>query len=354
MRRLPLAVLLLVLVGLLASSRGRRAAADTPPDYVRDYYHPPFPHAPPYPRDEQMATPPWLYYRADGARQPDRVVHIVLPQQADPTVQNFLNRNVAMFDRSASRGELLVYLPGTGGNALEAGLFLSAAADAGYHVIGLQYNTLPPGTAFCETAHDPDCFARFREKRSWGDDATGAISDLPQEAIVTRLVRLLETLAQDHPAEEWQQYLVNGTPNWPVIALTGQSQGAGMAAFIAKRVALARVILSSSPWDHASPSGRLAPWLSEASATPPERWFGVYHGKEHMAGMLARAYAALGVPDRHIRVLDIVPNPPPPPHPVVDRYHGTEWGATVPVDAGWRPTVTAIWAFMLGHGAPGG
>jgi hypothetical protein len=108
MRRLPLALLLLVLVALLAASRGRRASADAPPDYVRDYYHPPFPHAPPYPRDEQIATPPWLYYRADGARQPDRVVHIVLPQQADPTVQHFLERNVAMFDRGASRGELLV------------------------------------------------------------------------------------------------------------------------------------------------------------------------------------------------------------------------------------------------------
>jgi hypothetical protein len=120
----------------------------------------------------------------------------------------------------------------------------------------------------------------------------------------------LTALASQYPTEGWERYLVNGAPNWPTIALTGQSQGAGMAAFIAKRVALARVILSSSPWDHASPSGRLAPWLSEASATPPQRWYGVYHAEEQMAGMLARAYATLQVPDSHIRVLDIVPNPP--------------------------------------------
>jgi hypothetical protein len=31
--------------------------------------------------------------------------------------------------------------------------------------------------------------------------------------------------------------------------LAGQSQGAGMAAFIVKRQAAARVILFSSPWD---------------------------------------------------------------------------------------------------------
>jgi hypothetical protein len=108
-----------------------------------------------------------------------------------------------------------------------------------------------------------------------------------------------------------------------------------MAAFIAKRVKLARVILSSSPWDHASPSGRLAPWLAKQSATPLDRWFGVYHAKEHMAAKLARACAALGLSESHIRVVDIVPNPPP--HPKLDRYHGSEWGATVPVDAEWRP-----------------
>jgi len=85
---------------------------------------------------------------------------------------------------------------GTGGEALESGLFLSAAADAGHHVIGLQYNTTPPGTGFCETNPDPDCFANFREKRSWGDDASPEIADLPQEAIVTRLTRLLQKLAK--------------------------------------------------------------------------------------------------------------------------------------------------------------
>jgi hypothetical protein len=347
--RLPLVLLLAIPIALLAAVWLRRASADEAPAYVREYYRPPFPHAPPYPRDAEIEKPPWLYYRVDGSRQPDRVVHIVLPQQADSSVQHFLGRNVALFDPSATRGTLLVYLPGTGGEALESGLFLSAAAEAGYHVIGLQYNTTPPGTAFCETDPDPNCFAHFREKRSWGDDASPQIGDLPQEAIATRLTRLLQTLVKDYPTEGWEQYLTNGTPNWPRIALTGQSQGAGMAAFIAKRVPLARVILSSSPWDHASPSGRLAPWLSEPSATPPDRWFGVYHAKERMAATLARAYAALGLPEAHIRVVDIVPNPPPPPHPELDRYHGSEWGATVPVDAAWRPTVQGIWSFMLGH-----
>jgi len=51
-------------------------------------------------------------------------------------------------------------------------------------------------------------------------------------------------------------------PKWGRIVLAGQSQGAGMAAFIAKRQAAARVILFSSPWDFVVSDGnarRLAP-----------------------------------------------------------------------------------------------
>ncbi len=58
------------------------------------------------------------------------------------------------------------------------------------------------------------------------------------------------------------QPLENGAPKWGRIVLAGQSQGAGMAAFIAKRQAAARVILFSSPWDFVVSDGnarRLAP-----------------------------------------------------------------------------------------------
>jgi hypothetical protein len=75
------------------------------------------------------------------------------------------------------------------------------------------------------------------------------------------------------------QPLENGAPKWGRIVLAGQSQGAGMAAFIAKRQAAARVILFSSPWDFVVSDGkarRLAAWISAPSKTPPERWFGAY------------------------------------------------------------------------------
>ena len=67
---------------------------------------------------------------------------------------------------------------------------------------------------------------------------------------------------------------------------------------------MARVVLISSPWDY-SPGPTLAPWLQTPSATPSERWFGVYHKDEVAAGLLAQSYRQLGIPMDHTRVLEL-------------------------------------------------
>lgn len=57
---------------------------------------------------------------------------------------------------------------------------------------------------------------------------------------MTRLTKLLTYLDAHYPAESWKAYLRDGAPDWPRVAMSGQSMGAGMAAFIGKRVPLAR------------------------------------------------------------------------------------------------------------------
>ena len=88
------------------------------------------------------------------------------------------------------------------------------------------------------------------------------------------------------------------------MVVSGLSQGAGMAALIAKDHEVMRVVLFSSPWDWTGPARTPAPWLSNRSATPPDRWFAEYHRREHTAVALQRAYAALHIPPDHIRVFD--------------------------------------------------
>jgi hypothetical protein len=127
------------------------------------------------------------------------------------------------------------------------------------------------------------------------------------ESIVNRLVKLLVYLDREDPQQKWGSYLDHDMPNWSRIALTGQSQGAGMAAYMAKGHAVARVILFSSPWDYVAPNGKLemmAPWLTMPAATPAERWFGGYHQREIEADKLAKSFAALRIPRQNFRVFN--------------------------------------------------
>ena len=82
-----------------------------------------------------------------------------------------------------------------------------------------------------------------------------------------------------------------------------------MAAYIAKRESVARVVLFSSPWDYFGSAQTLAPWLYDASATPPQRWFAEYHKHENTATLIARAYRVLKIPSENILIFDL-PIPP--------------------------------------------
>lgn len=78
-----------------------------------------------------------------------------------------------------------------------------------------------------------------------------------------------------------------------------------MAAYIAKRQAVARVILFSSPGDFVASNRKLqmmAPWLAMPAATPAERWFGGYPMRENTANLLAKSFVTLRIPPQNIRV----------------------------------------------------
>jgi hypothetical protein len=245
------------------------------------------------------------------APETGRVIECIKPSATDPAIHRFDSPNYILFNaNTGSDANLLVFLPGTNGKPPGPVRFLRAAADAGYRVISLAYNDTPAVNVYCPRRPDPDCAEKFRRMRIYGDGTVinPAINNTAAESIVNRLVQLLQFLGRREPKRKWSDYLENGAPKWGRIALAGQSQGAGMAAFIAKRHEVARVILFSSPWDFVVTDGnvrRLATWLSAPSKTPPQRWYGGYHEQENMAGLIARAYAALRIPPDHIRVFQL-------------------------------------------------
>ena len=258
--------------------------------------------------------------QADQCQSTERfVVYCVKPSQTDPRITRYDDPNYVTFARGAVRRDapLLVFMPGTNGKPPGAVEFLQTAAEQGYRVISLEYNDDTSIAVFCPS--NPQiraCSARFREMRLYGQiNVDPRIDNTRPEAIVERLYALLRWLDRNHSDENWSRYFNQDGMVWDRIALAGQSQGAGMAAFIGKKKLVDRIILFSSPWDFLpgrGPDKVLAGWLSWPSVTPPERWFAGYNQRENTAALLQRAYATLQVPQNHIRVFsEILPNARP-------------------------------------------
>jgi hypothetical protein len=237
------------------------------------------------------------------------VKYWITPSAADSSIRRFNEPNYVVFARHVKTGApLFVFMPGTDGRPANTTEFSNAAAQQGYRVIGLSYNDVPPVAQLCPRDPDPRCSEKVRQKRVFGDDDTRLIDDTREESIVNRLVKLVEKLQRDHPDDGWGDYLENGKPKWARIAASGLSQGAGMAAFIAQKNEVARVVLFSSPWDNYGRQRTLAPWVTAGpKATPSAKWYGAYHQSEPTASLIARAYSALRIPADHIRVFTLEP-----------------------------------------------
>ncbi len=263
-------------------------------------------------------------------------IELVRPSVADPAVHAFDDPNVVVANPAAGAdAPLAIFMPGTGGRPQNVVPLLGVIAGQGYRVIGLTYDDEPAGNLTCTRQMASSCLALFREMRVFGSGRGGPVSNPPAETIVARLAALLAWLAKEHPDTGWSGYIrPDGTPAWDRIVVSGLSQGAGMAAFIAKREAVARVVLFSSPWDVAGPDDRPAPWLSLPSATPPDRWWAERHVRENTTQWLAAAYRVLQVPADHILLFNsglpsgVSPN-------AVNPFHGSTV-RNVDYTAQWR------------------
>jgi predicted esterase len=270
----------------------------------------------------------------------------IKPSAVDSTTTRFDEAHYVVLD-TAKKGDLplLLFLPGTGGRPLNTSDFANESAADGYRVIGLEYVDEPAVAQICPRNPSPDCSEKVRRKRIYGEGVTSLVDDRPEESIESRLVALLRMLDRMQPSIGWSRYIDGTHPNWSRIAVSGLSQGAGMAAYIAQRTRVDRVILFSSPWDNYGPRRTLAPWVTRGTGeTPAERWFAAYHSKEATADIIARAYRALGIPSDHIHVLTLEPRVRNGANP----YHasGVANGST-PRNANGTPAYLPDWDAML-------
>jgi pimeloyl-ACP methyl ester carboxylesterase len=184
------------------------------------------------------------------------------------------------------RNELLVFLPGSGGKPNGNDYFSQLAANLGYHVIGLMYPNVPSVGSLCDVSTDPDCYLKTRSEIIDGLDRTSLVNVNKANSIENRLVKCIQFLKNNYPAQNWGQYLdENNNIPWNKIAVAGHSQGGGHAALIAKNHLVARVICLASPKDNyrtptaANPQylGIIAPWINQSNLTPKEKYYSFTH-----------------------------------------------------------------------------
>lgn len=217
--------------------------------------------------------------------------------------------HIVLFDTERKSADLLLWLPGTlGSPRLGPRMnFPQFAAQQGYRVVMLSYITDQGVSNVCVGANlkaNRKCAEQFRHKRIFGGTGFDLIADQPQDAIAYRLTKLLHMLRDTRKDEDWAQYLKeDGSPRWERIAVSGQSQGGGHAAFIAKAHAVARVVMLSGGWDKSAP-GEIADWYTKPSATPLDRWFAAYHVEEPTAATMADIAKSLKVPVGQVGAFD--------------------------------------------------
>jgi hypothetical protein len=235
----------------------------------------------------------------------------VVPTVADPTLKTeFDDSNFIYIPSGKQHPELVVWLPGTHGKPGGESPILKMLASSGYRVIGLMYNDVPTGESLCAKNDSLTCGGSFREERVEGDATDSPIQNTVQESISHRLVSLLKYESKAYPKEGWDAYLTGDQPNWSKIIISGHSQGAGHAAYIAKRHEVARVVLlSGGPSGTKTSPPKVSDWVVEPSKTPADRWWAEFHEKEAIAPYMPMAYDQLGIPKDHILVFHLEPLP---------------------------------------------
>ncbi len=241
------------------------------------------------------STPPSHQAAPEQAVIPEPTRIPILPSATDPNITQFndphgvyIDRGIVVDRRAGSvppRGELLVWLGGTGGRQQGAQGFANLAAGLGYHVVTLVYSNDIPATS-CARDRDPNAFENFRLAIIRGGSAgyqngRGTLIIERHDSIEHRLTKLLEYLQQHRPEEGWGQFLdAHGGVRWESVAVAGQSQGGGHAALIGIKHRVARVMCFGAPKDYSKALDAPAAWYGNVSATPKERFFAFNHRQD--------------------------------------------------------------------------
>jgi hypothetical protein len=218
-------------------------------------------------------------------------VRLIAASATDPAIDDVNGaHHVAIGPAENRRGRLLVFLPGTGATAQMYSALIERAAVLGYHAIGLAYVNDVGVNEACAGMGATGCHEQIRLEVLLGTDTSPLVEVDADNSAFNRLDRLLAHLEGIAPDEDWEDYRdAGGELRWHLVTVSGHSQGAGHAAFIARLERVARAVLFSGT--------EPAPWTEAADfATPAEDFYGLAHRLESIYTPIQRSWDNIGLP----------------------------------------------------------
>jgi hypothetical protein len=215
-----------------------------------------------------------------------RILLQVKPTSASNCISKNNEPHQAYVDSAVPSKELLaVFLPGTGGTPAQFPAFLQHGSTRGYNVIGLSYSNDQSVTVMCNSAkRNADCAGEVRDEILTGRDASNLISISNADSIEGRLTALLRYLHHHRPRDGWGQFISEqGAVAWDKIVVSGNSQGAGHAAYMAKTRRVHRVGVYAGPSDWVNETNSPVNWYHLPSLTPASVYFGFVHSPDRLA-----------------------------------------------------------------------
>lgn len=169
----------------------------------------------------------------------------IRPMTTDASITTFNLRHYIATSNAPQKNQLVVFLPGTSRQPNNYLFMMEEIARLGYHVIGLSYKYDPAINPICRPTEDVTCHWRARMETIDGVDRHPSVDVDASQSILNRLTKALQYFANKYPTGGWSQFLSGSTINWPLITVTGHSQGASLAGILGKEFPVKRVVMWS-------------------------------------------------------------------------------------------------------------
>ncbi|MDH2444507.1 hypothetical protein QDR37_11180 [Amnibacterium sp. CER49] len=252
--------------------------------------------------------------------------------------------------RTTASGPLLLFLAATGLRPKNYERFLTAATQAGYHVLGLDYYNLGPAPSDACGA-DQACYGRLEQNRFDGSAPSKVSAVTPRNGVLARLGAALDHLEQIDPKGGWDHYRTRGAIGWSDVVVAGHSQGGGEAAWIAHEHRVTGVLLVGAPI--LTNGTGVATWTGTPGKTPVGRYVAFDNTADGYYSQIRASWQALGLGtprtvspnDRLSGRLLLVDEP-------MRDAHIKLADDSTPLTADGTPRYLPIWRWMLDRFAP--